>query len=129
MTLSIIIPTKNASLSIVTVLQALYRGIDTAGISAEIIIVDGGSRDDTCGIIARLTASWRTSGLFCCIEDGETGLEGIRIVESENEQVGKMIHRGFLRSSGSFCLFTTQDLLLVPYILNDSFASLMITLQ
>lgn len=119
-TLSIIIPSFNAAHTIVPVLLSLYKGIETAGISAEIIIVDANSTDSTCSIIKRLNNSWKENGLLSCIEEGKTGLEGVQLlnyVGGEESNIGFMLHQGFLKSSGSFVLFTTQDLILVINLL------------
>lgn len=102
-------------------LGALFRGIETAGISAEILVVDGRSTDSTNQICLDVDASWRRGGLLASIEEGKTGLEGIQFMEFANYSKSKngkpsywdLIHYGVMRSVGTFVMFVSQDILMV----------------
>ena len=87
--LSIIIPTLNESRRLPACLAAARAGF---GNDAEIIVTDGGSRDDTCALAHSAGAT---------LVRGERGR-------------GEQLHNGFEAARGEICVFLHADTLVPP---------------
>jgi glycosyltransferase involved in cell wall biosynthesis len=120
---TLIIPTFNSSLSICQVLSQLCHGLEQSGCQAEIIVVDGGSCDETVKIVQRIHEAWMRLGF---IQHGLhkkdtqrlfTGrIHSLSIVESESKDVYHLCHEGIKYASGSIVCFIPDDALLVIYM-------------
>ena len=92
---SIIIPAYNEAQRIRATLDKVLAYIGGQGWKAEIIIVDDGSNDDTCGII------------LCYAERHRT----VRLLKNPgNRGKGYSVRHGMLSASGDLLLFTDADL-------------------
>jgi len=89
---SIVIPTSNGALRIGNCLDALLR--QTAGRSAEIIVVDDGSTDNTGHLVERYS--------------------GVRLITQTNAGPGSARNRGALEARGKIILFTDDDCVPMP---------------
>jgi len=87
MSASIIIPTFNGASRIGSCLDALLP--QTAGLDAEILVVDDGSSDDTAQIVARYS--------------------GVRLISQANAGPATARNRGALEAKGKIILFTDDD--------------------
>jgi len=81
--LSVIIPTLDEGSNIGLLIKDVQRVLTTLGVCAEIIVVDGGSRDGTI-------AAARQSGA--------------RVIQQEGHGYGAALRRGFAVASGAFVL-------------------------
>ncbi len=84
--ISVVIPTLNAEAALATCLQALYQGVQ-AGLIRELIVVDGGSTDDTV-LLAR-----------------EAGAEVLEVAPSR----GGQLQAGCARARGDWILALHAD--------------------
>lgn len=93
--LSIVIPSFNEELRLPGTLTAIAKYIRASGRSAEVIVVDDGSRDQTAAVAALYTNQ----------------IQGLRVLRNpENRGKGFSVRRGMLEASGRTVLFTDADL-------------------
>ena len=93
--LSIVIPSFNEELRLPGTLTAIAKYIRASGRSAEVIVVDDGSRDQTAAVAALHTNQ----------------IQGLRVLRNpENRGKGFSVRRGMLEASGRTVLFTDADL-------------------
>ncbi len=95
MTYSFIIPAYNESSRIRPTLDEILRYISEKGWSAEILVVDDGSRDNTAEIIREYAVHHAQ----------------IQLIENPgNRGKGYSVRNGMLHARGEICLFTDADL-------------------
>ncbi|HUA91179.1 MAG TPA: dolichyl-phosphate beta-glucosyltransferase [Terracidiphilus sp.] len=92
---SIVIPAYNESKRIPATLQAVAECVRTCGWSAEIIVVDDGSRDSTADVVRAFAAQHPE----------------VRLVQNPgNRGKGYSVRNGLLRALGEIVMFTDADL-------------------
>lgn len=92
---SIVIPAYNESKRIPATLQAVATCIRTSGWSAEIIVVDDGSRDSTADVVRTFAVQYPE----------------IRLIQNPgNRGKGYSVRNGLLRALGEIVMFTDADL-------------------
>jgi len=93
--LSIIIPAYNEELRLPRTLDRVRAWIEAARISAEVIVVDDGSKDATARVVNERAAQWRA----------------LRLVSNPgNRGKGYSVRHGAMESRGDALLFTDADL-------------------
>ena len=91
--LSIIIPAYNEESRIVPTIEKINEYMVSRALSYELIIVDDGSKDNTCEVVENM------------------GLEIIKLLKNEvNIGKGYSVKRGMMEASGEILLFTDADL-------------------
>ena len=92
---SIVIPAYNESKRIPAALDAVAECVRSRGWSAEIIVVDDGSRDSTADVVRAFAA----------------GAPEVRLLQNPgNRGKGYSVRNGLLRSFGEIVMFTDADL-------------------
>ncbi len=92
---SIVIPAYNESARISTTLEKVLAYVHSQGWSAEVIVVNDGSRDNTAQIV----------------QDFAQKDSALRLIENPgNRGKGYSVRNGMLHSQGSFVLFSDADL-------------------
>jgi glycosyltransferase involved in cell wall biosynthesis len=92
---SIVIPAYNESARILTTLQSVLSYVHAQGWSAEVIVVNDGSRDATAEVVANFA---RTA-------------PEVRVIENPgNRGKGYSVRHGLLQARGEVVLFTDSDL-------------------
>src|SRR5262245_42096347 len=90
---SIVVPAFNESIRIGDSIRKVEAFLERVAWSAEVIVVDDGSRDDTADIVARMK------------------LPGLRLIRNEtNQGKGYSVKAGVLAATGDYVLFTDADL-------------------
>ena len=92
--LSIIVPAYNEEERLVASLGKITSYLDAAGIDAEILVVDDGSKDRTAELAAKALA----------------GRRGRVVPNGENRGKGYSVRHGVLEARGRFVLLTDADL-------------------
>jgi dolichyl-phosphate beta-glucosyltransferase len=93
--LSIIIPAYNEELRLPKTLDQIHAYLNARGISAEVIVVDDGSRDGTAQCVELKSAAW----------------PALRVVKNPgNRGKGYSVRHGMLEARGKIVLFTDADL-------------------
>ena len=92
--LSIVIPAYNEEGRLVASLQSILSYLDTAGVDAEVLVVDDGSKDRTAMLAAKALE----------------GRRGQVIRNGENRGKGFSVRHGVLEARGRFVLLTDADL-------------------
>jgi dolichyl-phosphate beta-glucosyltransferase len=92
--LSIVIPAYNEEYRLVSSLGKITSYLDAAGIDAEILVVDDGSKDRTAELAAKAL----------------TGRRGRVVRNGENRGKGYSVRHGVLEARGRFVLLTDADL-------------------
>ncbi len=93
--LSVVIPAYNEERRLGPTLQALATWLDADGRSAEVLVVDDGSRDDTTGVVERFAAN---DARFRLLRNGR------------NRGKGYSVGHGVAESRGERVLFSDADL-------------------
>jgi glycosyltransferase involved in cell wall biosynthesis len=93
--LSFVIPAHNSSAVIEDTLEAVAKRL--ADTSAEIIVVENGSTDDTRGILDRLSSNWPAGAPTLRVTDSAKGL-------------GNALRLGILESTGRTVVIAADDL-------------------
>jgi dolichyl-phosphate beta-glucosyltransferase len=92
---SIVIPAYNEQARIPATLEAVADCIGIRGWSAEVVVVNDGSRDDTAEVVTKFAAK----------------VPGIRLLENPgNRGKGYSVRNGLLHSFGDIVMFTDADL-------------------
>jgi dolichyl-phosphate beta-glucosyltransferase len=94
MELSIVIPAFNEAERISDSLTRIFKYLDSAGISAEVLVVDDGSRDETAERVAEF-------------KEGDR-LRFIRL--DANQGKGAAVRAGVMEASGDYILMSDADL-------------------
>jgi len=93
--LSIVIPAYNEAERISPTLDRVLEWLDEEGRSAEVVVVDDGSKDDTCGVVRARAASD----------------DRLRLVENgANRGKGYSVAHGVREARGAWILFSDADL-------------------
>lgn len=93
--LSIVIPAYNEELRIGNSLSRIRRYLQTKTFSAEVIVVDDGSADQTAEVARQAAEDW----------------PALRVIRNErNRGKGFSVRRGVLEARGEYVLFTDADL-------------------
>jgi dolichyl-phosphate beta-glucosyltransferase len=92
--LSIVVPAYNEEVRLVGSLEKISAYVDRAGLDAEIVVVDDGSKDSTSAVA----------------EGGLAGRRGRVVRNPENRGKGYSVRRGVLEAHGRFVLVTDADL-------------------
>jgi len=93
--LSIIIPAYNEELRLPKTLDQIQEYLNSIGVSAEVIVVDDGSRDSTVQVVESKSAGW----------------PALRVVKNPgNHGKGYSVRHGMLEARGRIVLFTDADL-------------------
>ena len=93
--ISIIIPAFNEALRLPGTLDRVERFLGTAGLSAEVIVVDDGSRDATADVVRQRAAGWPQ----------------LRLVAAErNGGKGAAVRLGMAAARGRYRIFSDADL-------------------
>jgi len=92
--LSIIIPAYNEELRLPGFMEDVLTYIDTSGISAEVIIVDDGSKDKTAEIVNKIIN-----------KDERVRL----LIQDPNQGKGAAVKRGILEAVGKFAIYADAD--------------------
>jgi len=92
--LSIIIPAYNEELRLPGFLKDVLSYIDTSGISAEVIIVDDGSKDKTAEIVNNIINKDKRVRL---------------LIQDPNQGKGAAVKRGILEALGKFAVYADAD--------------------
>lgn len=93
--LSIVIPAYNEAGSIQTTLRVVCEYVRACGCTAEVIVVDDGSRDATARLVAESASAWPFLRL---------------ISNARNMGKGASVKRGMLEARGKFVFFMDADL-------------------
>ena len=95
--LSIIVPAYNEEHRIPPTLERLHQFLQTQPLRYEIIVVDDGSKDDTCGVVLRC------------------GLPDVRLVRQlPNKGKGAAVRRGMLAARGQIRVMCDADCSMPP---------------
>lgn len=92
--LSIVVPAYNEELRLVGSLAKIASYIDVAGLDAEVLVVDDGSKDRTAELGAKALS----------------GVRGRMVRNGENRGKGYSVRHGLLEARGRFVLLTDADL-------------------
>ena len=93
--ISIVIPAYNEALRIEQTLQRVLGCVVSQGWDAEVLVVDDGSHDETCGIVRRYMSTHPELHL---------------IHNPGNRGKGYSVRNGLLQAIGEFVMFTDADL-------------------
>lgn len=93
--LSIIVPAYNEEARIGATLVRMGSFIEEQGLDAEILVVDDGSRDQTCAVVRN---------------EGARNPRIRLIAQSKNQGKGAAVKAGMLEASGELLLFSDADL-------------------
>lgn len=97
--LSIIIPAYNEATRIEPSLDAILRFLSVAPYSAEVIVVNDGSRDQTAEVVSARLSAYR-----------DAGHELRLLTNTPNRGKGYSVRRGVSEARGEVALFTDADL-------------------
>lgn len=90
--LSIVVPAYNEEHRIPPTLERLHRFLETQPLRYEIVVVDDGSKDDTCGVVERC------------------GLSNVRLVrQTPNKGKGAAVRLGMLEAKGQIRVMCDAD--------------------
>lgn len=90
--LSIVVPAYNEEHRIPPTLERLHRFLETLPLRYEIVVVDDGSKDDTCGVVERC------------------GLSNVRLVrQTPNKGKGAAVRLGMLEAKGQIRVMCDAD--------------------
>jgi len=93
--ISIVIPAYNEALRLPTTLDRVQGYLATAGLTAEVIVVDDGSRDDTAEVVQRYAQRWPQ----------------LKLVAAErNAGKGAAVRLGMAAARGRYRVFSDADL-------------------
>ena len=93
--LSVVVPAYNEGQRIGRSLSAIHWYLASKSYSAEVIVVDDGSSDDTAEVVSSVIAPWTS----------------FRLIRNEgNRGKGYSVRRGVLEARGEYVLFTDADL-------------------
>lgn len=93
--ISIIIPAFNEALRLPATLDRIERYLSTASITAEVIVVDDGSRDGTADVVRRRVGQWPQLKL---------------IAAERNGGKGAAVRLGMVAARGRYRIFSDADL-------------------
>jgi glycosyltransferase involved in cell wall biosynthesis len=92
--LSIVVPAYNEEQRIPPTLERLHRFLSTLPLRTEIVVVDDGSRDDTCGVVTRAMAK----------------MPNLRLVrQTPNRGKGAAVRMGMLEARGQIRVMCDAD--------------------
>lgn len=97
--LSIIIPAYNEETRIGPTLDRILEFLQSASYSAEVIVVDDGSKDDTAAVVARRIEEYKDAGHILRV-----------LTNTPNRGKGYSVRRGVSEALGDVILFTDADL-------------------
>lgn len=90
--LSIVVPAYNEEHRLPPTLERLHRFLETQPLRYEIVVVDDGSKDDTCGVVERC------------------GLSNVRLVrQTPNKGKGAAVRLGMLEAKGQIRVMCDAD--------------------
>ena len=93
--LSVVIPSYNEELRLPRTLERIRAWVDATRISAEVIVVDDGSKDATASVVTERAAAW----------------PDLRLVSNPgNRGKGYSVRHGAMEARGRLLLFTDADL-------------------
>lgn len=92
--LSIIIPAHNEALRLPGTLRRIQEFLQSQAYSAEVIVVENGSQDDTAGVVEAMTSTF----------------PGLRLLREPRAGKGRAVRRGMLESSGEYRFMCDADL-------------------
>src|SRR2546430_8590869 len=93
--ISMVIPAFNEALRLPTTLDRVQRHLSTAGLSAEVIVVDDGSHDATADIVRQHARRWPQLKL---------------VVAERNAGKGAAVRLGMAAARGRYRVFSDADL-------------------
>lgn len=97
--LSIVVPAYNEEHRLMPTLQRLHAYLSSQPLRYEILVVDDGSKDDTCGVVERAMAS----------------IDGLRLVrQTPNAGKGAAVRRGMLAAQGQIRVMCDADCSMPP---------------
>lgn len=92
--LSIVIPAYNEEINIVSTLQEIVGYLSGQNYTYEIVVVDDGSKDQTCGLVDNFIKSNNYIKL---------------LKNTVNHGKGYVVRQGMLEAQGKYCLFMDAD--------------------